>query len=215
MKTIGVVQLAQKRFICYDFTGEWKESLGTPEKNFSAIIYGPSGEGKTDFCVKLAKYVSQFAKVLYVTHEEGISSTIQEAFGRNNMHEVSGRVIVAEKAFIPDLIAYLKKRNSPGIVILDSLDYMNLTKEQYKQLRAAFPNKAIIIISWSDGKAPLSQHGKSIEYMCDIKIRVSQYRAHPRSRYGGNKEFVIWDKVKQLTPATGGTTVESQDVDVV
>lgn len=201
MKTIGITQLKQKRFTTLDFTGEWLESLGTPECNFTAIIYGDSGNGKTDFSVKFAKYLSTFGKVLYLSHEEGISSTIQEAFNRNAMHEVNGKVVVGEKGTIHDLVAYLKKRNSPQYVFIDSLDYMNLTHEQYKQLRATFPRKSFVIISWSDGKKPKSKHGEKIEYMCDIKLLVRQYVAYPRSRYGGNAPYIIWhEKAGLVTP---------------
>lgn len=201
MKTVGIHVLMQMKFDCYHFTGEWLTSFGEPEKNFSALIYGESGNGKTDFCVKLAKYLAQFAKVLYFSAEEGISTTIQEAFDRNGMHEVSGRVILAEKANVEELIDYLKRRNSPQVVVLDSLDYMRLTTEQYKLLRATFPRKTFIIVSWSAGDRPKSQAGKDIEYMSDVKIRVKHYLAHPRSRYGGNAPFVIWDeKARKLNP---------------
>lgn len=197
MKTIGVFQLDQKTFDTYEFKGEWSKHIGNPEKNFSCIIYGESGNGKTDYCVKFAKYLSQFTKVVYLSHEEGISKTIQEAFSRNNMKSVSGKVILAEKATVDELIEYLRRRNSPGAAIIDSLDYMRLTTDQYKLIREACPRKAIIIISWSKGDLPKSQYGRDIEYMCDIKIRVKQFKAYPKSRYGGNTPFVIWDKTNR------------------
>ncbi len=193
MKTIGTYQLSQMRFDNYAFTGAFAKSFGCPEKNFSMIVYGDSGNGKTDFNVQWAKYLSQFEKVLYLSHEEGISSTIQGAFERHNMREVSGKVIVAEKATFDELIEYLKKRNSPKVVIIDSLDYMRLTTEQYKTLRTLFPKKSFIIISWSRSDLPKSQSGKDIEYMCDIKVRVKNYVAYPRCRYGGNQPFIIWE----------------------
>ncbi|MFN8238608.1 MAG: hypothetical protein U0T77_10600 [Chitinophagales bacterium] len=205
MKTIGVFQLGQKVFDTYDFDGVWKDSFGCPEKNFSTVIYGDSGNGKTDFCVKLAKYMAKFTKVLYVSHEEGISKSIQEAFERNNMKEVSGKVILAEKCTVDEMIEYLKKRNSPGFLIIDSLDYMRLTTDQYKLIRAQCPKKAIAIISWSVNNKPKSQFARDIEYMADIKISVRSFKAHPRSRYGGNKEFVIWNKHHTLkAPASIG-----------
>ena len=197
-------QLQQMKFDCYDFEGVWAESFGKPEKNFSAIVYGESGNGKTDLCVKFAKYLSNFNKVLYLSHEEGISSTIQEAMARNSMTDVTGKVILAEKATMDELVEYLRKRNSPGIVLIDSLDYMRLTTDQYKRLREAFPKKAIIIIiTWSVGNQPKSQAARDIEYMCDIKIRVKSYVAQPRCRYGGNKPFVIWPEKAKLLNAPG------------
>lgn len=199
MKTIGVFQLSQKRFIELEFTGLWADAFGKPETNFSAIIYGPSGNGKTEFCVQFAKYLSNFKRVLYFSREEGISKTIQKAFERNNMIDCKGRVILGEKGNFESLYQYLEKKNSTEIVIIDSIDYMKLTAEQYRILVTRFPRKAFILISWNRGAQPKSQAGKDIEYMCDIKIHVKQYQAYVRSRFGGNKPFVIWpDKVKLL-----------------
>lgn len=207
MRTLGVYQLQQVKFKTYPFTGRWASSFQAPEMNFSAVVYGESGNGKTDFCVKWAKYLGNFTKVLYFSREEGISSTIQEAFKRNNMIEVNGRVIIG--AYNPDeelgvfeqLVEYLARRNSPGAVFIDSADYMKLTTDQYKYLRKRFPRKAFIIICWSKGSEPKSQAGKDIEYMADIKIRVKAYVAHPRCRYGGNEPFIIWsEKARELNP---------------
>ncbi len=194
MKATTVKKLYKKRFDLYEFDGVWKISFGLPEKNFSAIVYGESGNGKTDFCVQFAKYLSGFATVLYLSNEEGISSTIQEVFMRHRLHESKGKIIMAEKATFDELVLFLKKRCSPKIVLIDSLDYTRLTVEQYKLLRKTFPNKSIIIISWSKGKLPKAQAAKDIEYMVDIKVYVKDFLAHPRSRYGGNEPFVIWEE---------------------
>ena len=200
MKTIGIFQLYQKEFDLFEFTDAWLEHIGMPEKNFSCFIQGGSGNGKTDYCVKFAKYLSQFGKVLYLSYEEGISETIKTAFMRNNMKDVTGKVILAENTSVDELITYLQKRNSPKIAIIDSLDYMNLTADQYKKIRKSCPKKAIIIISWSEGKEPATTAGKKIKYMCDIKIDVNNFTAFSKSRYGGHKPFVIWDRNKKVSP---------------
>lgn len=192
MRTIGIFQLAQKKFDELPFDGEWAEHIGCPERNFACSIYGDSGNGKTQYCVMLAKYLSRFMKVLYLSHEEGISSSIQKAFSRNNMHEVSGRVVLGDKGTFEELLSYLKRKNSPQCVIIDSENYMRLTTEQYKTLRKTCPHKAVVVISWAKGAEPKTQAGRDIKYMCDIKVRVSNYVARPMSRYGGNKPFLIW-----------------------
>lgn len=202
MKTIGIFQLSQMKFKLLEFEGEWLSSFGKPEYNFKAIVYGNSGNGKTDFCVKLAKKLTKFDRVLYVSQEEGISQTVQEAFERNKMEQVAGKVILAAQTNFEELLKYLAKKNSPRYVILDSIDYMRLTAEQYKELIAQFPKKSFIIISWSKGKHPKSQAAKDIEYMADIKVLVEKYIAKPRSRFGGNNNFIIWpEKVASMQAA--------------
>lgn len=193
-RVIGVTQFLNKSFTTYDFKGEWLETLGEPEKNFAAIIYGESGNGKTDFAVKLTKYLATFTRVDYFSFEEGISKTLQTAIRRNRMDEVTGKVMFLEKFTFDLLVERLSGKNSARAYVIDSLDYMNLTTQQYKKLRKLFPKKTIIIVSWSRSGLPKSQYAKDIEYMCDMKIYVEGFKAYPRSRFGGNKTFVIWDK---------------------
>ncbi len=196
MKAIGVNTFINKRFDTFAFDGTWKESFGEPEKNFKMIVYGSSGNGKTEFSVKFAKYLATFGKVAYCSYEQGISKSLQDAIVRNNMEEVSGKVMFLSGGSLPDLIEYIRKSGSK-IVIIDSLDYMKLTTEQFKVLIKTFPKKAFIIVAWSKNEAPKSQYGKDIEFMCDIKSYVENFRIKmPRSRFGGNKEFVIWDDGK-------------------
>jgi hypothetical protein len=199
-RAIGINDFLAKKFDTLPFTGEWLASFGTPERNFKALIYGLPGNGKTDFAIKIAKMLAQLGlKVHYNSFEEGISCTLQEAVRRNNLQDVSGKIMFGHKETLEQLMARLKKRNSAQAVIIDSRDYMNLTTEQFKALKDAFPRKAFILICWEAGGKPKGEYAKSIEFMCDIKIRVWSYKAYPRSRFGGNKTFTIWDK----QPAAG------------
>lgn len=194
IEIMGMHQFDKKKFKEFDFDGVWRASIGTPETNFKCLIYGESGNGKTRFCVRLAKYVSQFKKVLYFSREEGISRTMQIAFQSENMLEASKRVVLGSKASFNGLMYYLKDRGKPDIIIIDSLDYMRLTPAQFKLLIDTYPKKSFIIVAWGKGEFPKSQFAKDIEFMCDIKIRVDQYVAYPRSRFGGNLPFIIWEQ---------------------
>lgn len=194
MKAIGVTEFLSKVFDAFPFTDEWLDTFGEPEKNFVMILFGDPGNGKTEFAVKLAKYLSNFRKVLYSSSEQGISKSLQDAIRRNDMTGTKGKVFFTKPETFDDLVVRLKRKASPGIVIIDSLDYMKLTAEQFKELRKLFPRKAFIIISWASNDKPKTQPARDVEYMADIKVLVKQFKAYPRSRFGGNKPFVIWDK---------------------
>ena len=201
MRAIGVKAFIEKSFHTFAFEGEWKDSFGEPEKNFKMICYGGSGEGKTEFMVRFAKYLATFGKVSYVSPEQGISKSLQDAIIRNNLDDVSGKVMFLSGGLFSELVVYIKKSQS-RIIIIDSLDYMKLTVEQFKILVKTYPKKAFIIIAWAKNGTPKSQHAKDIEFMCDIKSLVENFTITlPTSRFGGNKPFVIWDngkkKVKQ------------------
>ncbi|MDP2061331.1 MAG: hypothetical protein U1C58_06175 [Flavobacteriaceae bacterium] len=199
MRAIGITEFLNKKFDAYPFGGNWLKSFGEPEKNFVMHVCGTSGNGKTEFSVQLAKYMAQFTKVLICSYEQGISKSLQDSLIRNDMSEVSGKVLFTGNEPIHELVLRLKKRASPAVVIIDSLDYMRLTTDQFKFLRKTFPRKSFIVVSWSSGDKPKSQYAKDIEYMSDIKIYVRNFKAYPQSRFGGNQPFIIWDR----TPKTG------------
>lgn len=194
MATTGINDFLNKKYKELEFDGEWLASFGKPEKNFKCAVSGASGHGKTEFIIKLAKYLARFTKVYYNSHEQKFSKSLRDALHRNNMREVNGKVIFADGESVKQMIDRLSKRNSPGAIIIDSRDYMKLTIDQFIELIETFPHKSFIIICWASGKEPKGQHAKDIEYCCDIKIFVKDFRAHMRSRFGGNKPFVIWDK---------------------
>ena len=193
-RSIGVKAFLDKKFDVYDFDGEFKASFAFPEKNYKMLVYGDSGNGKTSFCVKLAKYMAQFTKVYYNSFEEGISKSLQDAIRRENMMAVNGRVMFGDKDTLDEMIEKLSGRNKARVVIIDSRDYMDLTMNQYKALVERFPHKCFIVTCWEEAGKPRGKYAKAMEYMSDIKVRVNNYVAYPRCRYGGNVPFVIWDK---------------------
>ena len=174
-KSIGITDFMNRKFDTYPIEANWLASLGEVEKNFKMILYGRPGNGKTEYALQLTKYFAQFTRVYYNSFEQGISKTLQDALKRNQMQEVAGRVVFADRETFEEVMARLHKKNSPMIVILDSRDYLNLTTAQFKLMTHAFPRKAFIIICWESGGKPKGEYAKSIEYMCDIKAHVSGF----------------------------------------
>jgi hypothetical protein len=199
MRSIGINEFLNKKFDTYGVQGKWLDHFGEPETNFKMIVYGHSGNGKTEYCLQLAKYLASFTKVYFNSFEQGISKTLQDGIKRNNMKEVAGKVIFGNKETVAEMIARLKKKNSPRIIIIDSRDYINLTAEQFKMLIEAFPRKAFIVLCWESAGKPKGEYAKAIEFMCDIKVNVRHFKAYPRSRFGGNQTYLIWDR----KPAVG------------
>jgi hypothetical protein len=199
MRGIGINDFIGKQFKEYPFTGKWLDHIGIPEQNFKLLVFGHPKNGKTEYCIQLSKYLAGFGKVYYNSFEQGISKTLQDALKRNNMGEVSGKVIFGHKETLPQMIKRLKAQGSARFVIIDSRDYMNLTDEQYKTLITTFPRKSFILICWEKSGSPKSEYAQNIQFMVDAVVHISQFKAYPVSRFGGNKPLVIWDK----KPATG------------
>jgi hypothetical protein len=196
-KATGVSEFLNKSFNTYDLDGKWADSFGQPEKGFIATVYGESGNGKTEFCIQFAKYLSTFDKVLYASYEQGISKSLQDSIKRNRLEENKGDIFFIAKEPFETLVSRLQQKQSARIVFLDSLDYMNLTTMQMKRLILLFPTKSFIVVCWGKGDSPKSQYGKDIEFISDIKLQVKNYKIIPRSRFGGNQPFVIWDRVSK------------------
>lgn len=194
MRSIGINEFLLRKFVTYDFDGPWAATFGEPERNMKCIIWGNPGNGKTEFCIKLAKYMAQFTKVYYNSFEQGVCKTLQDALKRNSMQEVTGRVIFGDQETFDEMMHRLSNKNSPGVCIIDSRDYINLTTEQFKKLIDAFPRKCFIVVCWQSGGKPRGEYAKQIAYMCDVKIQIRDFVAYPRSRFGGNQKFVIWER---------------------
>lgn len=196
MRAIGITQFLEKSYDVYDIEGEWLESFGHIEKNFKMSITGDSGHGKTELVVKFIKQLclKNNAKADYFSFEQGHSKSLQDAIQRNNMEEVKGKVMFITGGTFDEVLARLKRRASARIVVIDSQDYSELSTKQYKELVKTFPRKSFIITSWAKNEKPKNQAAKDIEFMSCIKVYVKSFKAYPRSRFGGNKPLVIWDK---------------------
>jgi len=172
---------------------EWAAHLGNISENFRIIVQGPSGHGKTEYVMKLAKMLTQYyGKVNFNSTEQGRSSTFQQAWQRNAMNEITpGKIMVCskDKREFEVWFESLLRPNSGRVIILDSIDYMELKIAQFKKLEARFRHKAIIVVCWDD---PMDTNSKKIKYLCDMKVEVHDFKARIRSRFGGNKSFNIW-----------------------
>ena len=191
------------QFETAEFTGAYLASFGRPELRGAWIIWGGSGSGKTTFTLMLCKYLAGFRRVAYNSLEQGLSLSLQKAWERVNMAEAGSNIILLNKEQMPELRERLRKRKSPEIIVIDSVQY--LTKfyvQQFNELKADFPDKLFIFISQADkaDKDPDGKTAKHIRYDADIKIKVEGYKAFVTTRYEdsergeGGADFIIWEK---------------------
>lgn len=194
-RAVSVSGLMQMNHRPMAFEGEFQKLIGRPQKTGSMLIWGNSANGKTRFALQLAKYMCKFDRVAYNSLEEGASHSMKHAFIETGMQEVKRKLILLDKEPIPDLIKRLERKKSPGIIIIDSIQYSGLNYKQYQLLLERFRNKLFILISHADGKHPAGRVAKSIRFDAFVKIRIEGYRAFANGRYGGSGEpYTIWDK---------------------
>ncbi len=194
-RAYSVSNVLNKKFHPLEFAGEWESSLGRPDKAFSAIIWGGSSNGKTEFALQFAKYLTNFGRVAYNSLEQGLSATMQEAVQRNYMDECENRFILLDREPFPELIARMKRHKSPNFLFVDSVQYTQITKRQYYELKELMQskNKGIIWVSQARGKEPKGALADDIRFDVDLKLWVQGFRMFPEGRLsGGGELFDIW-----------------------
>lgn len=180
----------------FDFTGEWYDAFGKPQRNGVWFIYGNSGHGKTTFLLMLMKQLANFGNIMFVPYEEGnVSVSLQKGINRLGLLEANKKVIVCTHNS-KDLAERLSKRKSPEIVIIDSLDLSEFKQiKQVADFKNRFKNKTLIFTGWADGKVPANKIGKDVLYLANQKIFVEGYRAISRGRSLGERGYLtIWEE---------------------
>jgi predicted ATP-dependent serine protease len=200
-KTIGLKQLAQKTYtLVPNLPQEFTDSFGTIEDAFDMLIHGASGNGKSNGTILILKQLltALKCKAEYVTYEEGHGKTVQDLMiHRHKLLDDLGNVVqITDHLTFDELKSRIGKRKSAKLWVIDSIQAAQLTAEQCAELKRLFvlskKRKIIIYISWSEGKFPQGACAKSVEYYANIKVRVEGLIAFIRSRYGGNKNFIIY-----------------------
>lgn len=174
----------------------WGECLGGIPKTGVMIIWGHSGNGKSEAAMSLCREIAQkCGKVLYVSAEEGYGASFQQRIIRCNMVELKSKFIVTLDTF-EELMERLGKREKPKCVVIDSPQAIRLKKSEFDQLRHQYGNRMLIIfVSQTDGKEPKGKTAQEIKFFADIKIWVSGFKAFSHGRfYGETGEKIIWDE---------------------
>lgn len=191
-QALSVNKVLNAKFHLLEMDGEWLSAIGKPELTGSWMIYGAPKNGKTTFAMMLAKNLSRFCRVAYDSVEEGLSQSIQMSMERVGMSEVGGRVVLLDKEPFGELVKRLNKQKSPDVVIIDSVQFMGLTFDEYKRLKTAFPDKLFVYVSHVSGRQPEGQVAKRIWRDANVYFRIEGHRAFPVSRYGGGNPIDVW-----------------------
>ncbi|MBQ3539844.1 MAG: ATP-binding protein [Bacteroidaceae bacterium] len=192
------------KFEVAEFDGNFLASFGKPELRGTWLIYGGSGCGKTTFVLQVCKYLTRFRRVAYNSLEQGLSLSLQKAWERVDMQEVGNRIILLNKESLKDLHTRLQKKQSPDVVVIDSIQYWHGLKwSDITRLKDDFPEKLFVFVSQEKGGLPDGYIGRKIRYDADVKITVEGYKAFFTTRYEvpelgeGGADFVIWEQGAQ------------------
>jgi hypothetical protein len=196
-KVLGLKQLLQKKHAFLDnLPDDIVYSFGRLTSNFIMIVWGQSGNGKSNFLMQFLKAILPHGKVLYVALEEGFEATTQmTAMRQLTEEEHSGKIEFADHEMnYLELVNKLSKKKSPRFIVIDSIQYWNISYEMYKALKEKFKKKSFIFISHAKGKIPDGNTADKIRYDAGIKVHIEGFVAKVVSRYGGNNPYLIWEE---------------------
>lgn len=210
MKVLGVKQFHQKTFKLLNLkNSKFKGLLGNVPKYFTAVVYGFSGNGKTEFCIQLAKELTKFGKVAWLSYEQRHGYDLQLATVRNKMQENSGKFLVVDplanrKPNVPiveDLDTYLSKRNSPDYIFIDSVDYTGISKADYQFLKEKyFEKKGFIFIAHSSKNGVLRKSiAEDIVFDGGMGLLAKDFICDPiKNRFGGFEPYIIYEEQARI-----------------
>lgn len=166
---ISLSQMKEKNFDIYYFSEEYSNLIGNPEKNFSAIIYGESGHGKSTWSIDFSNYLAMnFGKLLYNSSEEGFSYSLQNKLSKYDNENIH----ISQFKKYKDLKTEIKA-NKYSFIVIDSLNDMELTEEQFTELI----NMGIAIIFILQAtKGGNFKGSNKFAHDTDIRIKLENYK---------------------------------------
>jgi len=167
--------------------------MGNPAVGFHAIVFGLPKGGKSIWSMQFADYLANhFGNVLYIASEEGFKGTIKQKvteWTTNRQNLKFGNFTGFEEI----------KENINGydFVIIDSLDYADITVEEMEELKAENPKTSFITIKQvtKDGKFRGSQE---FAHNCDIIVEIIDGIAHQKGRYNPAAEMEVFTKEEEI-----------------
>jgi hypothetical protein len=157
-------QVANQHFDLLPFSGQWANLIGKPAKNFSMMLHGEPGSGKTTFMMKFVKYLASMGSVLYVSSEEFNSATLTQKV-RENLNPMPQNLHFAADLTQVNVGNY-------SFVILDSINDLGLNLESFKNLKAQNPETAFVLIL-QHTKSGQFKGGKEWEHEAEIAGQVA------------------------------------------
>jgi hypothetical protein len=178
-------QVASMQFEMLPFSGVWVNLLGKPEKNFTMIVHGEPGAGKSTFLIKFTRFLSGLGKVHYVSSEEFGSATLTNLVNQY-LNPIPGNVEFSNTWNQVNLSDY-------DFVVLDSVNDLGFNLEDFKTLKQQHPNTAFIAVlqHTKDGQF---KGGKEWEHEAQIAGKIEEGTISIyKNRYGVKGNWYFFD----------------------
>lgn len=195
-RAISVHNLLNRKYKLLPFEGAWFDAFKRPSASGAWFIYGASGNGKSSFAQQMVKYLASLGlRIAYLSLEEGDDHTMQEAVILSQWEEYAKKIIVVPHETVDEIDARLSKHKSPDILVIDTVQYWDITFSRYLELKRKHPKKLFIFISHVVGINPETKIATRILRDASLKIFVQGFRAISKGRYIGPKGYyTVWEE---------------------
>jgi hypothetical protein len=158
------MEFANLEFNTIGLQGKWRNLIGDPSLNFTAMVFGKPKMGKSYLCIDFAGYLARYhGKVLYVAKEEGLDFTLQKKL---NDKEVKHPNLFVASSLPNDLSLY-------DFIFLDSVNKLNLQPEDLTALKKRYPQKSFIYV-FQTTKDGHFRGANSFQHDVDIVIEIPE-----------------------------------------
>jgi hypothetical protein len=178
------MDFADLKFNTIGLKGKWRDLIGDPSSNFTAMVFGKPKMGKSYLCIDFAGYLARnHGKVLYVANEEGLDMTLQK--------KLNDKDVKHPNLYVASVIP--ANLSSFDFIFLDSVNRLGLQPEDLNRLRAVNPTKSFIFVFQS------TKHGnfkgsQSFQHDVDVVIEVPEKgKAVQMGRFNQGGEMEIFN----------------------
>ncbi|AOW08714.1 hypothetical protein [Flavobacterium gilvum] len=205
-KALTVANVINQKVTLIQFSDHAKElyqAFGNPQNKGIWFVWGGSGSGKSSLLLDITKAFCKDLKAIHVEHEEDLDDVdFIDRLKLKNMQDVKDNFLTAQYNH-DELCAYLDRRDSAKVVVINSATYFFKDLQQYYDFAKKYKRRKIIIISgMAKGNNPLTYMEEKIMFDANKKIFCSGYLASCKGRTIGPNGglYVIWkegyDKIR-------------------
>jgi predicted ATP-dependent serine protease len=181
-------------------SGVLAEAVGDAECRGCWIIYGAEKNGKTWFALTLAKEIARFERVGFVSAEEGLDKSFQDACQRAGI-TAADKILWDEYMTIDEIVVKYRRPRTPNIVFIDNLTmYSDELKpsELKKKLMDALPKKLIIFVAHEERREAYPALARMAKKVAKVIIHIQGLKAFIISRFGPGGELNIDEQKSAL-----------------
>ena len=201
MRNWSVKNIEDRKYDFIPFSPRFASLFGQTELTGNWIVYGKSGQGKSSFCLQLAKEFDEMGKrVLFVSLEMGDSYEFQQSLRRAGITGGNSNILFTGECPPDELAGYLEKQRSADVVMVDSLQYFidmyRVKATDFIALRNRFRKKVFIYISHMKGNEVDGETAYDLKKDAFKRVYIEHFKAVYKGRGNGGDPgfYVIWPK---------------------